>query len=48
MSYDESGRLENMIGPTPGSSIKVTSLTTNPVIHHSKILLLIDDNDFKP
>ena len=32
VSYDESGRLENMIGPTPGCSVKVTSLTSNPVI----------------
>jgi hypothetical protein len=33
LTYDESGRLENMIGPTPGHpNIKVTSLTSNPVI----------------
>jgi len=31
LTYDESGRLENMIGPTPGHpNIKVTSLTSNP------------------
>ena len=33
LTYDEMGRLENMVGPTPGmvNSIKVTSLTSNPV-----------------
>ncbi|XP_063677981.1 coiled-coil domain-containing protein 178-like isoform X1 [Bolinopsis microptera] len=32
LTYDEMGRLENMVGPTPGmvNSIKVTSLTSNP------------------
>ena len=32
MVYEESGRLDSMIGPTPGMPpLKVTSLTTNPV-----------------
>ncbi|KAL5261671.1 hypothetical protein ACHWQZ_G007387 [Mnemiopsis leidyi] len=42
LSYDESGRLENMIGPTPGISVKVTSLTTNPgleVVEEVKTLI---------